>query len=167
MRNTGYKPSGTNCQDKVLPDIIGFTPDTTGSIVGFDHEIPSPDINDRIYISGPMSSLPREQCIRRFMMAERVLRRLGYRNICNPCRVWSCRWPWLYRIIGYRLTLLYDLWLLTHCRFIYKMPGWRTSRGCQMESCVAFHFGIFTVSRTIREAIDNSISKRNENHRTI
>ena len=116
--------------------------------------MPLPIITDRVYISGPMSSLPREQYIQRFRLAEQLLRERGYCNIVNPCRMWTCRWPWLYRLIGYRLTLLYDLWLVSRCQRIYKMPGWRTSPGSQMESCVAFHFGVFSLAKSVREKLD-------------
>lgn len=94
---------------------------------------------DLIYISGPMSSVQREQYIARFRLAEQLLRRQGYTHIVNPVRVWTCRFPWLFRIIGYRLTLFYDLWLLTRCNRIYKMPGWQQSHGANIESCVAYH----------------------------
>ena len=119
----------------------------------------SPIITDRIYISGPVSGLPREQFTERFLKAERQLRQLGYRNIVNPIHVWSCRFPWLFRIVGYRLTLLYDLWLLTRCQRIYKMPGWRQSRGAQIESCVAFHFAVYALAKPIREVIDKQIGE--------
>lgn len=60
---------------------------------------------DLIYISGPMSSVQREQYIARFRLAEQLLRRQGYTHIVNPVRVWTCRFPWLFSIIGYKLTL--------------------------------------------------------------
>lgn len=119
-----------------------------------------PIISDRIYISGPMSSLSRKEYLSRFKLAEELLRKHGYRNIVNPCRVWACRFPWLYKLIGYRLTLFYDIWLLTHCQRIYKIPGWRLSRGCQMESCVAYHFKVFTLAKTMSDRLDNMINEQ-------
>ena len=106
-----------------------------------------------------MSDLPREQYMELFRRAEQSLRDQGYRNIVNPIRVWSCRWPWLYRLVGYRLTLLYDLWLLMRCDMIYKIPGWKDSRGASIESCVAFHFGLWTLPTTKRERIDKRLAK--------
>ena len=103
----------------------------------------------RIYISGPMSGVPREQYLKMFRRAEQSLRDRGYQRIVNPIRVWACRWPWLYRIVGYRLTLLYDLWLLMQCDQIYKLPGWQQSRGANIESCVAYHFKIWPVPDNI------------------
>lgn len=110
-----------------------------------------------IYISGPMSSVQREQYIARFQLAEQLLRRQGYTHIVNPIRVWTCRFPWLFRIIGYKLTLFYDLWLLTRCHRIYKMPCWQQSRGANIESCVAYHFDVFGLSKYDRDGIDKAI----------
>lgn len=113
--------------------------------------------NNRVYISGPITGLTREQYTRRFAIAEQILRDEGYHAIVNPTRVWAARWPWLYRVVGYRLTLIYDLWLLSRCQRFYKMPGWKLSRGAQIESCMAFNLDIFTVAKPIRDRIDKEI----------
>lgn len=114
-------------------------------------------ITDRVYISGAMSSLPREDYMRRFMLVESHLRELGYVNIVNPVRFWTCRFPWLYRLVGYRLTLLADLWMLMHCQRIYKMPGWRGSHGASVESCVSYHFKIWKLAKSISDGIDKAV----------
>lgn len=114
---------------------------------------------DLIYISGPMSSVQREHYIARFRLAEHLLREQGYKNIVNPARMWVTRFPWLFRIVGYKLTLFYDLWLLTRCNRIYKMPGWQQSRGANIESCVAYHFGVFGLAKPAREVLDKAIGK--------
>ena len=106
-----------------------------------------------------MSGVPREQYLEMFRRAEQSLRDQGYRNIVNPINVWSCRWPWLYKIVGYRLTLLYDLWLLMRCDQIYKLPGWRDSRGANIESCVAFHFKIWPVPQADIKKLDKKLAK--------
>ena len=124
--------------------------------------------SDRIYISGPMTSLRREEYTARFNRAEQLLREQGYTNTVNPTRVWACRWPWLFRIVGYKLTLFYDLWLLTRCHRIYKMPGWQQSRGASIESCVAFHFDVYTLPKPVREKIDKEIEgiiRKQENNK--
>lgn len=113
----------------------------------------------RVYISGGMTGIPREQYIELFRRAEESLRAQGYRKIVNPIRVWACRWPWLYKVIGYRLTLLYDLWLLMRCDQIYKLPGWRDSRGANIESCVAFHFKIWPVPQSDIKKLDKQLAK--------
>ena len=115
--------------------------------------------NAKVYISGPMSNLTREQYMELFRRAEQSLRSQGYRKIVNPIRVWACRWPWLYRLIGYKLTLLYDLWLLMRCDQIYKMPGWRDSKGANIESCVAYHFKIYPVPDSQTKKLDKRLAK--------
>lgn len=115
--------------------------------------------NAKVYISGPMSNLSREQYLEIFRRAEQSLRSQGYHKIVNPIRVWACRWPWLYKIVGYRLTLLYDLWLLMRCDLIYKIPGWKESRGANIESCVAFHFKIWPVPDSQTKKLDKRLGK--------
>lgn len=112
----------------------------------------------RVYISGAMSGVAREHYLARFDMAERILKNEGWR-VVNPARLAPCRWPWLYRLLGYRLTLLYDLWYLSRCTHIYKMPGWQQSRGANIESCWAYHFKIWPTGKKSRENIDRHISK--------
>ena len=120
----------------------------------------------RVYISGGMTGIPREQYIELFRRAEESLRAQGYRKIVNPIRVWACRWPWLYRIVGYRLTLLYDLWLLMRCDHIYKLPGWRDSKGANIESCVAYHFKIWPVPQSDIKKLDKQLAKLMEKWNT-
>ena len=114
--------------------------------------------NAKVYISGPMIGLDRELYLKMFRRAEQSLRSQGYHKIVNPIRVWACRWPWLYKIIGYRLTLLYDLWLLMQCDQIYKLPGWRDSKGANIESCVAYHFKIWPVPQSDIKKIDKQLA---------
>ena len=116
----------------------------------------------RIYISGPMTGIEPREYRRRFREAETILRRHGYGSI-NPCRVWPCRFPWLYRLmnalLGKRLTyatiLAYDLILLmTRADGIAMLPGWRASRGAQIENYTARHFPLMGISRQAAEEID-------------
>lgn len=97
----------------------------------------------KVFISGKISGRPRAEYLAEFRAAEERLRAMGYR-VSNPTRTLVCRWPLLYRLLGYNLTLLLDLWLLMRCDFIYKLPGWKRSRGANIESCVAYHFKIWT-----------------------
>ena len=102
--------------------------------------------------------MPREEYLARFAECERLLREAGYKT-CNPARFLPCRWPWLYRLLGYNLTLLYDLWRLSHCELIYKMPGWKESRGATMESCWAYALKIWTLPFREREKINEQMTK--------
>ena len=112
------------------------------------------------------TGLVNEVNLQAFCEAEKLLRERGYHRIVNPIRVWACRWPWLYCIVGYRLTLLYDLWLLTRCDLIYKLPGWRDSTGANIESCVAFHFKIWPVPQSDIKKIDKKLAKLMEKWNT-
>ena len=98
----------------------------------------------RIYISGPISGRKREDYLLDFAAAQVELEACGY-EVVNPCRLAPCRWPWLYSILGYRLTLLYDLWHLMHCNGIYLLYGWQHSRGARIEYEVARQLGIHEV----------------------
>ena len=116
----------------------------------------------RIYISGPMTGIEPREYRRRFREAEAILRRHGYGCI-NPCRVWPCRFPWLYRLmnalLGRRLTyaviLAYDLILLmTRADGIAMLPGWQASRGAQIENYVSMHFWMQGISKAVTEEIN-------------
>ena len=116
----------------------------------------------RIYLSGPMSGVERADYVRRFVEAERILRRHGYGCI-NPCRVWACRWPWIYRAMelvrGKRRASAggrcYELLLLmTRADGIVMLPGWRASRGAQIENYVARHFPMMGISKAAAEEIE-------------
>ena len=114
--------------------------------------------NRRVYISGQISGLPREEYLARFAKAEELLRQEGF-DVMNPTRLLPCRWPWLYRLMGYRLTLMYDLWRLSKCDLIYKIPGWRESKGANIESCWAYNFNIWILHPNIRDRIDKKMAK--------
>ena len=116
----------------------------------------------KIYLSGPMTGIEPREYRRRFREAETILRRHGYGCI-NPCRVWPCRFPWLYRLmnalLGKRLTyaviLAYDLILLmTRADGIVMLPGWQASRGAQIENYVSMHFWMQGISKAVTEEID-------------
>lgn len=116
----------------------------------------------RIYISGPMTGIEPREYRRRFREAETILRRHGYGCI-NPCRVWPCRFPWLYRLmnallgkrLAYAVILAYDLILLmTRADGIVMLPGWQASRGAQIENYTARHFPLMGISRQAAEEIE-------------
>ena len=116
----------------------------------------------RIYISGPMTGIEPREYRRRFREAEAILRRHGYGCI-NPCRVWPCRFPWLYRLmeralgkrLAYAAVLCYDLLLLmTRADGISMLPGWQASRGAQIENYVARHFPMMGISKAAAEEIE-------------
>ena len=117
----------------------------------------------KVYISGQISGIEREVYMARFSRVEQMLKDRGY-MVVNPTRVWLSKWyTHLTKIVGhenaYRLTLLYDLWLLMRCDLIYKIPGWRESHGANIESCVAYHLKIWQLPTKQRETIDKKMAK--------
>ena len=112
----------------------------------------------KVYISGRISDLPREQYMTMFCIAEQMLRKKGY-EVVNPTRFFMCKYIWLYRLLGYRLTLLYDLWRLMRCDLIYKLPGWQQSKGANIESCVAYHMKVWPMSKDVVQKIDKRMEK--------
>ena len=116
----------------------------------------------RIYLSGGMSGIEPREYRRRFREAETILRRHGYGCI-NPCRVWACRFPWIYRAmecvlgkrLAYAVVLCYDLLLLmTRADGIAMLPGWQASRGAQIENYVSQHFLMQGISKAVTEEIE-------------
>ncbi len=95
----------------------------------------------KVYISGPISGLDREEYMARFAFAELLMKKEGYK-VLNPTRLAPCREPWLYKLLGYKLTLLYDLWHLMRCTHIFMLPGWTDSKGSSIEYQVSLAFKI-------------------------
>jgi hypothetical protein len=106
----------------------------------------------RIYVSGKMSGLSRDEIMFRFSRCELWLRHTTGARVVNPCRVWLFRWPWLYRLLAravgetrvYEWVLLYDLWLLSRCDRIHMIgTDWSSSRGAKTEQAFAQAKGIY------------------------
>ena len=112
----------------------------------------------RVYISGEMSGLTRQEYWARFRKAELLLQDSGFRTV-NPARFLPARLEWLYKLLGRELTLLYDMWRLNRCQYIYKIPGWKKSEGANIESCWAYHTDIWSLPTTLREKIDQRMMK--------
>ena len=88
----------------------------------------------KVYISGAISGRDREDYLKQFDDAEKHLRQLGY-DVCNPTKALPCRFLWIYKLLGYKLTLIYDLWLLSRCNRIYMLSGSENSKGVLGKSC--------------------------------
>lgn len=95
----------------------------------------------KVYLSGPITGLDRKDYMERFRLANNKLRENGY-DTCNPTKTWACRWPWFYKLVGYKLTLCYDLWLLMRCDAVYFLPECTESVGSCIEQQVAYHMHI-------------------------
>ena len=95
---------------------------------------------DKIYISGPVTSIGLDEARRRFGKAEADLQKQGYRT-CNPLKMRLCVWLALHGC--YRLCLwLQLLWMSATCQCIYLLDGWHTSDGARAERAVARVMGI-------------------------
>lgn len=119
----------------------------------------------RIYLSGKMTGLTREEVMYRFAKAEMELRHQTGATIVNPCRVWAFRCPRFYHIMewlfgksnAYTLVLLYDLWLLSRCQRVHLIgPDWQTSRGAVTEA----HFAQAARMMVTMEIYDKNRKKK-------
>lgn len=90
-----------------------------------------------------MSGLPEREWWLRFKRAELLLWwRHGF-DVVNPAESIIARHPWLYRLLGYRFTLWYDLRLLRRCTHICMVGhDWWMSRGARLERMKARKWGI-------------------------
>ena len=113
---------------------------------------------EKVYVSGKISGVGRKEYLARFAKAEALLREKGYKTV-NPTRFLVCRWRWLYRIVGYERTLLYDIWRLWQCDRIYLIPGWMDSRGARIESFAAHVMRVRRLPMEIRKGIDDDMVK--------
>ena len=107
---------------------------------------------EKVYLSGAISGRDRKDYLTQFADAENYLRQLGYK-VCNPTKALPCRFLWIYKLLGYKLTLIYDLWLLSRCDKIYMLSGSENSKGAFLEKVAAETFGIgkmFVASMTTK-----------------
>ena len=96
----------------------------------------------KVYLSGRMSGLSTEEWRKRFKNVENTMKHF-HCVVVNPAETVIARHPWLYRVVGYRMTLWYDLRLLKRCTHIFMVgPGWRDSRGARLERMKAREWGI-------------------------
>jgi hypothetical protein len=98
----------------------------------------------KVYLSGRMSGLPEFIWCNRFRLVQYELEaKHGNVKVVNPADTIIAKHPWLYKILGYRLTLAYDLWLMKHCTHIYMIGNdWRQSRGARLERMKARKWNI-------------------------
>lgn len=98
---------------------------------------------DKIYISGPITSIGMDIAPCLFRMAEEKLQKQGYRT-CNPLKMRLC--VWLAQHGHYRLCLwLQLLWMSATCQCIYLLDGWHRSDGARAERAVARVMGITAI----------------------
>ena len=98
---------------------------------------------DKIYISGPVSSIGLDEARRRFGKAEADLQKQGYRT-CNPMKMRFPVWlPLHCGRFGYVACLLLQLlWMWWTCSCIYLLTDWHTSDGARLERSFARCLGL-------------------------
>lgn len=90
--------------------------------------------NKRIYISGKMSGMAKEDYQKKFSNAEEYLEKLGF-DVVNPSTVNS-------DIIPYNDLLWADLRILMSCDAIYMLDNWKFSKGATAEYYFANAIGL-------------------------
>ena len=89
-----------------------------------------------------MSGLPKDIWRARFLRAYFGLEHRGIKAVNPSDTIIACN-PWLYRLLGYRFTLWYDLRLLKRCTHIYMVGNdWHLSRSARLERMKARKWGI-------------------------
>ena len=109
-----------------------------------DDHIARYGINAKVYLSGRMSGL-HPDVWRMFFIRKEVSLKLEHPNIkvVNPADTIIARHPWLYRLVGYRMTLWNDLRLLKRCTHICMVENdWHLSRGARLERMKAREWNI-------------------------
>ena len=98
---------------------------------------------DKIYISGPVSSIGLDEARRRFAKAEADLQTQGYRT-CNPIKMRFPVWLALHcGQFGYIACLLLQLlWMWWTCSCIYLLTDWHASDGARLERSFARCLGL-------------------------
>ena len=98
---------------------------------------------ERVYISGPVTSIGLDEARRRFAKAEADLQKQGYRT-CNPIKMRLPVWLALHcGRFGYVACLLLQLlWMWWTCQCIYLLTDWHTSDGARLERSFARCLGL-------------------------
>lgn len=89
---------------------------------------------NRIYISGPISGLKLNLAKQRFKNASYNAKKQYKLEPINP---------FIYGLQGnhkWLTHMIFDIWLLLHCRSIYMMDGWEKSKGARWEKAIAEFF---------------------------
>ena len=98
----------------------------------------------KVYLSGRMSGL-HPAVWKTFFTKKEIELELEHPNIkvVNPADTVIARHSWLYRLVGYRFTLWYDLRLLKRCTHICMVGNdWHISRGARLERIKARKWSI-------------------------
>ena len=113
---------------------------------------------EKIYISGPITSIGMDIAPCLFRMAEEKLQKQGYRT-CNPLKMRLC--VWLAQHGHYRLCLLLQLlWMWWTCSCIYLLTDWHTSDGARLERSFARCLGLTALYEQKRKPLARQQDRR-------
>ena len=107
---------------------------------------------DRIYLSGPVTSIGEAEACKNFQKAEDELRYLNYITV-NPMKMRLC--VWIARHFGkkgYMLCLLIELcYMALRCDTIYMLADWQLSPGARAEKALADALGMPVIFQLSKE----------------
>ena len=95
----------------------------------------------KVYLSGGMTGRTRAAYVKEFGDAEKYLQGMGFK-VKNPARFPMARWPWLFRLLGYKLTLFVDLIILSKCDAVVELESADRSKGARTEIAWAEAVGL-------------------------
>ena len=87
----------------------------------------------KIYISGKITGLEKQEYTKNFNDAEKYLHSLGYHNIINPVTI-NENMP---TNTTWNEYMLNDIKYLLDCNAIYMLKGWNQSKGANIEYQIA------------------------------
>ena len=99
----------------------------------------------KVYISGKITGLPKEEYMYNFNQAERFLKKRGY-SVINPARV-NGELP--ENTTTYEEYMKVSLTLLSFCDVIYMQENWMESKGTMIEWEYAVLHGIMAMYESI------------------
>lgn len=100
----------------------------------------------KVYISGKITGLPKDEYIARFAAAEERLKGGGF-SVINPAKTNST----LPEDTTYEQYMQMSLMMLTFCDAIYMLDGWKESKGAVREYNRAKSIGLSVIYETEKE----------------
>ena len=94
----------------------------------------------RVYLSGQITGLTKEEYTRNFARAEQHYRTAGF-EVVNPVKIGEALLQ-LHPEAGYEDFMLRDLEALRSCTCIAMIAGWEESPGAQREKAEAERLGL-------------------------
>ena len=107
----------------------------------------------KIYNSGRISGLSRENVVNKFAEADETIKAGGFLPV-NPLKSWVPEWcPWLVHMAA-------DIILLMRCDAIYMQKDWEQSRGARIEKKIAEKIGLKILYQIEREINTKDVNER-------